>query len=138
MNPAALHAAVIARLKAAGIADFEVYDSDVPSAPPAADDGRVYPYAVVWGSAGWTPDEARSITVDAAGALTWPEPVTVAAGSPTWCLDAARAVREALDGYRIGDDLLYEQPGTPNMQRDPDAKPPRWYVPLTFRIGPTV
>lgn len=137
MNPAALHAAVIARLQAAGIADFEVYDADVPSAPPADGAGRAYPYAVAWGAPGWTPNEARTLDGDAHGALQWPEPVTVAAGSPGWCLAAAQAVRDALDGFHIdGAGFLREQPGTPNMQRDPDTTPPRWYVPMTFRIGP--
>ncbi len=137
MNPADLHAAVIARLRAT-VPALTVYDANVPSAPPADAAGRVKPYAVVWGTAGWTPEEARTLDGDAHGALTWPEPVTVAAGDPSWCLAAAHAVRGALDGYPLADaGILRELEGTPAMRRDPDTTEPRWFVPFTFRVGPT-
>ncbi|MCV2395924.1 hypothetical protein OEB99_16535 [Actinotalea sp. M2MS4P-6] len=136
MNPADLHAAVVARLTTE-IATISVHDADVPGSPPADAKGRVLPYAVVWGSAGWAPEEARTVDGDAHGALSWPCPVTVAAGDPTWCLRAAAAVRAALDGYLItGAGILREQPGTPSMDRDPNVTPTRWFVPFTFRIGP--
>jgi len=137
VNPETLYAAVVARLKAQ-VPTVDVHEAQVPDAPTADGSGRVLPYAVVWGSAGWTADQARSITLDADGALTWPCPITVAAGDPIWCLRAAHAVRTALDGFRIDGDVLYEQAGTPPMTRDADPTPPRWYVPFTFRIGPTL
>lgn len=136
MNPADLQAAVIARLQAQ-VPTVVVHDALVPDDPAADGSGRVLPYAVAWGTAGWTPDQARTLDGDAHGALTWPCPVTVAAGDPTWCLRAAHAVRGALDGFHIdGAGFLREQPGTPPMTRDRDVTPVRWYVAFTFRIGP--
>lgn len=137
MIPADLQAAVKAQLEAA-VPTIDVHEGQVPDNPAADGSGKVLPYAVIWGSAGWVPAEARSVTADADGALTWPCPITVAAGDPIWCLRAAHAVRTALDGFRIDGDVLYEQPGTPPMTRDKDPVPPRWYVPFTFRIGPTL
>lgn len=136
MNPADLFAAVVARLQAAA-PTVTVFEADVPTSPPADGNGRVYPYAVVWGAPGWIPDAARTIDGDAHGALDWPCPVTVAAGDPAWCLAAYQLVRQALDGFHItGAGPLREQTGTPPMTRDRDTTPARWYVPAIFRIGP--
>jgi len=141
VNPADLHAALVTRLKALQPTNpnLAVFDGDITTTPPAANDGRVWPYAVVWGTPGYTPDEARSITADAAGELAWACPVTVAAGDPLWCLRAAHLIRTHLDGWRIDPDhVLVEQPGTPPLTRDADVQPPRWFVAFTFRTGPTL
>ncbi len=133
-NPADLHAALLDRL--AAIPNVTVYDADVPEAPPAdPDDGRVYPYAVAWGSGGFTPDQARALDGDAYGGLDWTARVTVAAGDPGWCLQAVHRVRAVLDGHVLTATAgpLIEEPGDPGLLRDPDTTPVRWYVPLVFR-----
>lgn len=133
-NPAELHAGVVAHLRTLG--NLSVYDGEVPDAPPAdPGTGHVYPYVVVWPSAGWTPAEARTVDGDGHGALEWPVQVTVAAGEPGWCLEAVHAVRAALDGLEpaVGAGPLREEPGGPTVRPDRDATPVRFFVPLLFR-----
>lgn len=133
-NPADLHTALLERLRT--LTTLRVFDGDVPTSPPAEPaTGRVYPYAVAWGSPGYTPEEARGLDADADGGLAWPVQVTVAAGDLTWCLHAVHLVRTALDGHVLapGAGVLVEDEGTPGVQPDRDTTPLRWFVPLTFR-----
>lgn len=133
-SPATLHAALVAVLDA--LPTVTAYDGQVASAPPAdALTGKVYPYAVAWGAAGWTTDEGRTLDGDADGALEWPAPVTVAAGDVGWLLGAVDLVRAALEGRVLvpGAGPLREDPGTPSAQKSPDIAPARWFVPLIFR-----
>lgn len=129
-SPVDLHAVVLAALEA--IPHVAAHDGRVPKDLPADSDGRVFPYAVLWGSPGHTPVEARNLEGDADGALEWPVQVTVAAGDITWCLAACAEVRAALDGLRFHGGVLHEEPG-PGVRSDDDATPPRFYAPLLFR-----
>lgn len=129
--PDVLHAAMLARLQT--MAHVTVYDADVPSKPPADSQGRVYPYAVLWPSPGGAPSEG---SVAGPAGLEWVAQVTVAAGTPTWCLQAASKVRAVLAGHVLvaGDGPLVEDtPPTMPLTRDEDVTPPRWYVPLLWR-----
>lgn len=129
-----LHAATLARLRA--VPNLTVYDSAVPTTVPADAAGRSYPYAVLWPSAGYRPNE---IADDLAGTpdetLDWLTQVTVAAGDVTWVLQAATRVRRALAGAFLTPQTgrLREEPGAPPVSVDPDVKPARFFVPLLFR-----
>ena len=130
-TPLELHAAVLDALEA--IATVQVFDGDVPAKPPAAADGRVYPYAVAWPGAG-TPDPEPDVAAQPRGELAYEERVTVASGSVTWTLQAVQLVRARLHHVEIlpGVRLREERLGVP-ATKDPDTSPVRWYVPLAFR-----
>lgn len=132
-TPAALHAALKARLDA--LATVDAYAGTVPTNPPADAHGRVAPYAVIWASGGHVDPDGRALDGAADGALTWPVQITVAAGDPDWCLGAVGVVRAWLDGHELvaGAGPLREEPTALQMQRDDKHSPPRWYVPLLFR-----
>lgn len=135
-TPADLHAAVLAALDA--LPTVAAYDGAVPVAlthPAHADStGRVYPYAVVWPSPGGEHDE-RGLCGPLTG-MRWTVQVTVAAGTPTWCLQAVTVVRAALVGLQLVDatvsPLVDETPRSRLVTRDDDTTPPRWFVPLQF------
>jgi len=139
-SPATLHALVLDRL--AGLPTVAVYDSEVGRLPdggrqkPKTDaDGRVYPYAVLWPSPGWVPGAGRDLEHDAGGSLVWDARVTVASGSPTWTLNAVPLVRARLDNWPIlAGNRLAALEGTTDVAPDRDTSPPRWFVPLTFRV----
>lgn len=135
-GPADLHAALLTRLDA--LPSVTAYDGQVPSAPPADEDGRVYPYVVLWPSAGTTAEEARRLSGDAHGAIDWPVALTVAAGTPTWCLQAVALVRAAVEGWTPPGAAgpLREEPtgaAAAGAGRDEDTTPVRFFVPLAFR-----
>jgi len=129
-SPADLHAATLARLKQA--TSITVYDGDVPKSPPADSRGRVYPYAVLWTTAG-APTVERPLT-DRPGGLTWGPQVTVAAGDIGWLLSAVQVVRGQLEGARLTPwATLRERTDTEiTVQKDPDTSPPRFFLPLYF------
>lgn len=141
-SPADLHTALVSRLRSALAGRVTVYDGDVPGLkpdgtpndPPQADgQGRVFPYCVVWSSPGAAPAEAA--VHDVSTGLDWAEQVTVAAGDPGWCLQAVPLVRAAAVGAVLVPDagpLIDETPRSRGVLRDPDAGPPRWFVPLQF------
>ncbi len=129
--PADLHAAVWAALDA--LTTVTAYDGDVPASPPAGEDGRVYPYAVLWPSPGADPTETPLGCLPTE--LDWVAQVTVAAGTPTWCLQATQVVRDALKGLVLAPGasrLTDETPRSRTVMRDTDTNPPRWFVPLLF------
>lgn len=133
-TPGELHTATLALLRA--IPNMTVFDGDVPTTLPRDGAGRVYPYTVLWPSAGFRPND---IADDLAGTpdetLEWPVQVTVASGDVMWTLGAVRVVRAALAGAwltpRTG--RLREEPAAPSITRDTDVTPARFYVPLLFR-----
>lgn len=130
-TPAELHAAVRTILEA--LPTVQAFDGDVPAAPPADEAGRVYPYAVLWPAPGG--DRFEPALSGPRGGLVWVAQVTVAAGDPTWCLQATGTVRAALDGVWLDDTaspLTDDTPSSRTIARDPDVKPPRWFVPLRF------
>jgi hypothetical protein len=130
-TPADLHAAVLTILDA--LPTVTAFDGDVPPNPPADASGRVYPYAVLWPSPGGDPTDADLVT---GGALAWEGTVTVAAGDVGWCLAAIDVVRGALRDRWVLDTaspLRDVTPASRTVTRDPDVRPPRWYVPLLYR-----
>ena len=130
-TPEALHTALVTRLRGVLAGRVTVYDGDVPAAPPADGSGRVYPYCVVWPSPGGTPSETA--VHDTSGALDWYAQITVAAGDPTWCMQAVTVVRGAtFTGPLVEGDgpLVDETPRSVTVTRDPDVTPRRWFVPL--------
>lgn len=130
LDGATLHAAARERLDA--LITVTVYDADVPAHPPADEQGRVYPYAVVWPSPGATPPEAA---VDGSTGTDWVVAVTVAAGDVDWCLQTVTVVRRALTGDPIapGATLVDTTPAARTLLVDRDVAPARFYVPLEFR-----
>lgn len=136
-DPAVLHDALVEHLRT--LTSVSVFDGTVPDALPADAAGRVYPYVVAWGAPGWVAEELRRLDGDAHGALEWRAPLTVAAGTTTWCLRAVHLIRTALEGHHLtpGAGPLREVEGTPPVGTDRDASPPRLYVPLTFRCQTT-
>lgn len=129
--PEDLAAALEALLEA--LPTVEAYTGGVPDKPPAeATTGRVYPYAVLWAGAGGSPFEAA---VAGPGGLDWEAQVTVAAGDPTWCLQAITAVRAAVTGQVLvpgAGPLVDLTPKSLTVQRDEDPTPVRWFLPLIF------
>lgn len=133
-RPEDLHKALEARLRT--IPSISVYVGEVNPKPPAEPgSARVYPYAVVWPSGGFTPPEGRSIAGRAGEALEWPCQVTVAAGDVDWCLQAVRLVRDVLEGHVLvpGAGALQEEPTGAMIAPDRDVSPVRFFVPLMFR-----
>lgn len=133
-TPDELHAATLALIKT--IPGMTVFDGDVPTTLLRDGAGRVYPYVVLWPSAGYRPNEiADDLAGTPDGTLEWPFQVTVASGDVMWTLGAVRVVRAKLAGAwltpRTG--RLREDPGAPNIARDPDVTPARFFVPLLFR-----
>jgi len=128
-DSAIIAAAVLARLKT--ITTIGIYDADVPTAPPADSQGRVWPYAVLWTGVGAAPLD-QGLTTSAA--LDWACQVTVAAGDPALVLPAATKVRQTLAGFSpiAGATLSDETPRSLLMQRDDDVTPARWFLPLLF------
>lgn len=139
-TPADLHALALHRL--AGLTTVTVYDSQVGVLPngdrrdPAADgDGRVHPYVVLWPSPGWVPGAGRDLEHDAGGSLVWDARCTVASGVPMWTLHAVTLVRARLDNWPIlAGNRLAALEGATDVVPDRDTSPPRWFVPLTFRV----
>ena len=132
-TPASLHTQVLTLLHATTVT---AYDGDVPDRPPADQSGRVYPYAVLWPGGGGNP--ADPALARHHGALTWEAQVTVAAGTPTWCIQAVDVVRAALRGVWLttgASPLLDETPASQTLLRSEDTQPPRWYLPLRFVCG---
>lgn len=130
----ALHDAALALLRA--LPGITIYDSEVDDKPPAFKDGRVKPYAVLWGNPGSFPDaEAAALCDVDSGELAWSCRVTVASGHPRWTLEAAGDVRRQLSKVRLlpTSGLLRAPEGyEPTIQKDPDVKPVRWFTPLIF------
>lgn len=129
-----LHAATLALLET--IPGITVYDGDVPDKPPAFNNGKVKPYAVLWPTPGSFPEaEAGTLCDTDSGELRWGCRVTVASGDTNWTLEAAEDVRQKLSRARPlpASGLLREPEGyEPTIQKDPDVKPVRWFTPLIF------
>ncbi|MEV7962410.1 hypothetical protein [Oerskovia paurometabola] len=129
----ALHAAVVAVLSE--VRSVTWYDDGVVPANPKADTaGRVYPYAVLYPGVGHRPAEAVAVDAQPGPELAWRTQVTVAAGTRTWCMQAAQLTRARLDHCEIAPGVtLVEVPTGLLVQKDPDVSPLRWFVPLYFR-----
>lgn len=127
-----LHNAVLALLNT--VTNLTVYDGVVPKNPPADADGRVFSYAVIWGSGGYRPPESRSLKADSTTDLRWRARVTVAAGMVGWVLRAAKAVRGVLDGQVLVSfsSPLEEDGSASDVLEDRDVTPHRMFLPMSF------
>lgn len=111
-----------------------VYAGKVDDKPPADASGRVFPYIVLWTSGGRRPPESRSLEADSTDDLYWRANVTVAAGDSGWVLQAATAVRQALDGQVLVpfSSPLEEDVATFDVLEDRDVRPHRMFLPMSF------
>jgi hypothetical protein len=133
-TPTELHDALLILLRTIGT--VTVFDGDVPDKPTADTSGRVYPYVVVWATPGYYPsDDADTVCAQPGGELTWPVQLTVAAGTPAWCLEAAGTVRAKIAGALLvpAAGPLREDNSAVPVVKDTGTAPPRWYVPLLYR-----
>jgi hypothetical protein len=134
VTAADLHAATLTLLRTIGT--VTIHDGKVPPSPAADPSGRTYPYAVLWPSAGFYPStDADTLCEEPGDELTWPVQVTVAAGDPTWCLQAADLVRKKLNKARLTprSGLLRQDEVSIPATLDPAVSPARWFIPLLFR-----
>jgi len=119
------------------VPNVNTYVGRVPEDVPSDSTQRAFPYAVIWGTAGMSDQDAEDLSGDTGGASTSETHITIASGDPTWTLEAAGAVREALDHHIL----------LPNMERlrdsqtwapvvlDTEVLPNRWFVLLVFRAS---
>lgn len=127
-----------------------VYFGEVPDRVPTLErngvkdpSGRVRSYAVVYPGAG-TPDTDTDLG-DSADDLDWGVQITVAAGFLDDVLDAADYVHARLHRWRptgltgAHTDGLTPPPGfDPGpVRRDRDVTPPRFWLPLQYRLTAT-
>ena len=125
---------VLARLNT--LPGVSVFYGDVPRDLPADPLGKVYPYAVLWGSVGRDNVYGEDLTGGTEGAVVVPVRVTVAAGDPEWCLASAEQVRALLSRWQpTGAERLRDDHTEPTMLEDKDVTPRRWFVPLEFRTA---
>lgn len=134
----AIVAALEARLRAAAPL-VNVYVGEVPQDPENDPDGRVHVYAVIWPGPG-VPTQDRLVPI--VDGLLWSGQVTCVGGDTTRALACADAVSDALTGHTLnigGVRTGYlREIGDPGPAReDRDARPPRWFVPLTFQLHAT-
>lgn len=134
----ALAEGIAAQLRA-GAPLVNVYVGEVPQTPPVDPDGRVHVYAVLWPGPG-TPTQDRLVPI--VDGLLWSGQVTCVGGDVTRALACADAVSDALTGRTL--DLggvrtgYLREIGDPGPAReDRDAKPSRWFVPLTYQLHVT-
>lgn len=132
MEPATLHAAVLAALVA--IPHVTTYDGDVPTTVSADQRGRVLPYLVLWANAGHETESAKPLSGAATSSLTQTFMVTCAGGTPERVLQVAALARTALAGLvTSGASPLSEIDLGRPVQFDRATTPPRFYTPLQFR-----
>lgn len=130
--------AVLALIQA--VANLNVFDAEVPETPPLDPDGRVHPYAVMWGDIGTRVNS--SLALDSAD-MDWPFQVTCVGGDINRCLWAVDKVCAALVDVspvvagRSVWPIRQEAAGPDKPIRDDKVQPPRWYVPLLFRTYST-
>lgn len=117
---------------------LDVFDSE--PTPIANSDGLARPFAVLYAG----PGTLGSVTLcDSQDVLTWRFQVTAGGGDPQRARRAAARVRARLSGVElmVGSDLdrvrlrLVEDPDyDPGpVRKDPDGKPPRWFIPMQYR-----
>jgi hypothetical protein len=116
-----------------------VYVGAVPDTPPADPDGRVHVYAVLYPGPGTSTQDRLVPIVDG---LLWTGQVTCVGGDVNRCLACADAVADALTGHTFeipGVTVGYmRELGDPGPAReDRDARPSRWFLPLTYQLHAT-
>lgn len=113
------------------------YIGQVPENVPSDATQRAYPYAVIWGTAGMSDQDAEDLSGDTEGASTSETHITIASGDPGWTLEAAGAVRKALDHWiplPTMERLRDSQTWAP-VVLDTEVLPNRWFVLLVFRAA---
>jgi hypothetical protein len=130
--------AIAGRLRA-GAPMVTVYVGEVPDTPPTDPDGRVHVYAVLYPGPGTSTQDRLVPIVDG---LLWTGQVTCVGGDVNRCLACADAVTDALTGRTIyvpGTWAGYmRELGDPGPAReDRDARPSRWFIPLTYQLHAT-
>lgn len=142
-----LLAGVLAQLRT-GFPANDVHDGEVKSPSLIGDDqgpggvegdAAIQPYAVVWSAPGDQPYRALDGWDGGGEHRIY---VTVAASTPTICLDTADRARRLLDGATItvpgsdGPHVIDLQWLTayypPPPAKDTDVSPHRWFIPLIF------
>jgi hypothetical protein len=116
-----------------------VYVGAVEPEPPVDPDGRVHVYAVLYPGAGTSTQDRLVPIVDG---LLWTGQVTCVGGDVNRCLACADAVADALTGHTFeipGVTVGYmRELGDPGPAReDRDARPSRWFLPLTYQLHAT-
>lgn len=120
------------------IANVVTYDGEVPRDLPLDPDGRVHPYLVFYPGVG---NLDRTALNAASTAGVWSFQVTAVGGDRQRCQFAAAAAAGALTDIRLTvsgwqSSPIVHLPG-PDMARDDDPNPPRFYVPLLFEVYAT-
>ena len=119
------------------VPNVNTYVGRVPEDVPSDSTQRAFPYAVIWGTAGMSDQDAEDLSGDTAGASTSETHITIASGDPTWTLEAAGAVRNALDHWiplPAMERLRDSQTWAP-VVLDTEVLPNRWFVLLVFRAS---
>jgi hypothetical protein len=134
----ALASAIEAELRA-GAPHVNVYVGAVPDTPPSDPDGRVHVYAVLYPGPGTSTQDRLVPIVDG---LLWTGQVTCVGGDVERALACADAVADALTGTTldltgIGTGYLREIGDPGPAREDRDARPSRWFVPLTYQLHAT-
>lgn len=116
-----------------------VYVGGVPDTPPADPDGRVHVYAVLWPGPGASTQDRLVPIVDG---LLWTFQITCVGGDITRCMACVDAVTGALTGRtlalaNIATGYLRELGDPGPAREDRDARPSRWFVPLTYQLHAT-
>jgi len=132
-DPIAHATAVLTLLQA--VTGLNVYDGEVPTSPPTDPDGRVHPYAVLY--AGTAPTLRNSLS-GTSSESPWTFQVTVAGGDRQRCGWAALKVNGALLDKRLTvagatTSRIAGVPG-PDITRDDEPRPARFYQPLLFSL----
>lgn len=117
--------------------NVSVFSGFVPEELPADDTQRAFPYAVLWGTAGMSDQDAEDLSGGTDGSSVSETHITVASGDPDWTLRAAGAVRKALDHWQplpSMERLRDSQTWAPVLL-DTEVLPNRWFVLLVFRAA---
>jgi hypothetical protein len=118
-------------------ANVGVYHGEVPEDLPCDSTQRAYPYAVLWGTAGMSDQDAEDLSGGTEGSSVSETHITIASGNPEWTLRAAGAVRKALDHWQplpTMERLRDSQTWAPVLL-DTEVLPNRWFVLLVFRAA---
>lgn len=128
-----LRDAILTKLR--GEPNWTVYDGEPPAQVPADAAGRALTYACLYLAPATADPTTGDLAADhAMRVLTFG--VTVASGTTTAALNAVDKADRALLGWLDGHGIVRRDPPGP-VRVDRDVSPPRWYLPLTYRVDLT-